>query len=868
MRPDKEIKRLFKEKASKSPEKYYATEVLKRLGFMRKRCSCGTWFWTVNKEQDHCGDAGCAGGFTLFDNNPCTKEMDYITLWKEFAKMFEKKGYSVLPRYPVVARWNPTMEFTIASIAAFQPYVVSGEVEAPAKRLVIPQFCLRFNDMDNVGITMSHLTGFIMIGQHQFLPKDEWDQEKAFSDIIDWLTKGLGLPYEEITFHEDAWAGGGNFGPCMEFFSRGVELGNQVYMLFEQDDYSPGGSKELKLKVLDMGMGHERNAWFSQGRGTIYDATFPTIIKKLKELTGFKYDKNYEELLERYTRYAAFLNLDEIDDIDKAWNRVAKEMNMSAKELRAKILPLSALYSVAEHARSLLFALTDGGLPSNVGGGYNLRMIFRRAQSFIDDQGWSEKVNIGEVAKYHAEYLKPLFPELLKEIDEVQSILEVEKKKYYENKRRSHQILKNEVKRSRKFDADRVVQLYDVFGIEPESIRLYLNSIGEESFKVPDNFYALVAEKHEQREQKAQTRRKKRFNIEDLPKTTVLYYDSYDYVDFESPVIRVVKVDREKKEDGDRDEYSGVILERTAFYPTSGGQEHDTGTLGGVNVIDVIKQDGIIIHILEKKVSWKRGEIVNGKVDIRRREQLAQHHTATHIINGVARSILGNHVWQAGAAKSEEKARIDITHYSPLTNDQLQRIEEEANKVVQLNLPIKKVVEQKNLAEAEYGFRLYQGGAVPGKEIRVVEIPGLDTEACGGTHLNTTGECGRIKILRSTKVQDGIIRIEFVAGETAKRMIEKEKEEVEELKRYLGVKDVKLIPDSAKLLFEMWKGAKKVKKKQKPFNREAFQRELVVYDGDILSETAKILQTQQEHILSTLKRFSKEIEEIEKVKKK
>jgi len=842
MRPDKEIKKWFKTEASKEPEKYYAVSVLKARGFERKHCSCGTWFWTVNKNQKHCGDANCAGGFTLFENNPCKKSMDYITTWKEFAKMFEKKGYAVVPRYPVVARWNPTMDFTIASIAAFQPYVVSGEVEAPAKRLVIPQFCLRFGDVDNVGITMSHMTGFIMIGQHMFLPKAEWDQPKAFSDIVDWLTEGLGLPYSEVTFHEDAWAGGGNFGPCMEFFSRGVELGNQVYMMFEQDD-SALGYKELKLKVLDMGMGHERNAWFSQGKGTIYDATFPTVLEKLKKATGVHEDK---ELIKRYIPYGAFLNLDEIEDINEAWTKVAEQVGVPAEELRIKIGSMTAIYSIAEHARSLLFALTDGGLPSNVGGGYNLRVIFRRAQSFIEEHGWQEKVKMKDVAKWHAEYLKPLFPELLADIEDVEKILEMEEKKYYENKRKSVQVLENEFKKNNQFDNDRLVLLYDVFGISPDTVKQYLKK-KEITLTVPDNFYALVAERHEQAEQKTQTRRETKLPLDGVPKTSILYYDSYDYVDFTAPVVKVLDHDK-------------VILERSAFYPTSGGQEHDKGTLDGIDVLDAIKQDGIIIHHLAQKVDWKPGTMVHGKIDIERRQQLAQHHTATHIINGAARKVLGNHVWQAGAAKTEEKGRIDITHYDILSDEELQKIEDEANKIVHLNIPLKKDVEAKNIAEAAHGFRLYQGGAVPGKEIRVVEIPGFDVEACGGTHLNLTGEAGTIKILKSTKVQDGIIRIEFTAGKAASKTVDQKGKELEEIMHFLKVKDEKLVPAAADHVFKVWKEARKAMKKKEPFDETTIKAHLTPFDGDVIAETAKRLQTQPQHILATLTRFRKESE--------
>ncbi|MBI2673593.1 alanine--tRNA ligase, partial [Candidatus Woesearchaeota archaeon] len=306
MLSDKEVKKEFRKKAWKNPEEYYAVSVLKENGFKRSTCKkCGKPFWSVVNSL-FCGDPACSGGFRFIESTPAKKPMDYIKTWETFASLFKKMGYTPIKRYPVVARWRDDTDFVQASIYDFQPFVVSGEVKPPANPLVVPQFCLRFNDIDNVGITGAHYTGFIMIGQHAFMPKEEWDQAKYFGDIYNWLKKGLGLPNEEITFHEDAWAGGGNFGPCMEYFSRGLELGNQVYMLYE---VTPSGYKELNLKVLDMGMGHERNSWFTQGKSTSYETTFPTVVKKLYEITGVKVD---EKLMEKFLPYSSYLNVDEV----------------------------------------------------------------------------------------------------------------------------------------------------------------------------------------------------------------------------------------------------------------------------------------------------------------------------------------------------------------------------------------------------------------------------------------------------------------------------------------------------------------------------------------------------------------------------
>ena len=834
--PDKEVKRWFKGEASKDPDKYYATKVLRDEGFKRGQCTeCGTYYWSTDESRETCDDPACSGGFRFFEDNPAKEPMDYVQTWKAFKRLFEQRGYTAIERYPVVARWRDDTDFVQASIYDFQPYVVSGEVDPPANPLVVPQFSLRFNDVDNVGVTMSHMTGFVMVGQHAFMPKEEWDQDKVFKDIYAWLREGLGLPKEEIVFHEDSWAGGGNFGPCMEFFSRGCELGNQVYMLYEQ---SEEGNKELPLKVLDMGMGLERVAWFTQGKGTIYDATFPPVIEKLRERTQVAYD---EELVKNYLPYASYLNADETEDVEGEWQRVAEATGKSVDELKSFVKPLAALYSVAEHARSLLVALTDGGLPSNVGGGYNLRVILRRALRFIDEYGWD--VSLYEVCEWHADYLKGLFPELSDNLPEVKAILEYEEKRYKEAKERNAKLVKRLVEKDEKLTTDKLIELYDSKGVAPEDVAKAASEAGK-TVEVPENFYALVAERHADEGKGAtSTGKEESLPLDDVPPTDALYYDHYDYVDFEGHVLKIID--------------NKVVLDRTAFYPTSGGQLHDKGTLGGVPVEEVYSQAApegkVIIHVLKEAPGFNEGDAVQGCIDLERRTQLAQHHTATHLLTGTCRRVLGDHVWQAGAAKTTEKSRLDITHYEQLSQEEIERIERVANEVVDENRPVYKSFMARDVAEAEYGFRLYQGGAVPGKRLRIVNIEGFDVEACGGTHLDVTGDIGHIKILKTSKVQDGVVRIEFVAGAAAEKALAHERQLLEESLAVVGGTERQL-PARAAELFQQWKKAKKGKLDE---YRLTAKEET---EGDPLTEASKVLKTQPEHVPKTLSRFSKDIE--------
>ncbi len=840
MLSDKDQKKEFKKSASENPDKYYATDVLKKNGFERKKCArCGTFFWTVNKNQKNCGDSACSGGFRLFLNNPCKRKLSYADVWLEFAKMFNELGYTPIDRYPVVARWNPTADFVMASIAAFQPFVISGEVEPPEKKLVIPQFSIRFSDIENIGITASHNTGFVMIGQHMFVSPDEWDQDKAFEDILKWLTDGLGLPFEELTFHEDAWAGGGNFGPCMEYFSRGVELGNQVYMMFEQ---TPNGPKGLEIKVLDMGMGMERNAWFSQATPTQHQAVYPIVVEKLLKKTGVIID---EELMKKFIPVSGMLNIDEADDINKAWNDVSKIVGMEAKKLKEKILPLAGVFSIADHTRTLLFALCDGALPSNVGGGYNLRMLVRRALSFVDKFGWD--IRLADVCSWHAKELEPIFPELKGSIKEVSKILDVERKKYEATKKNIKQIVLKIINTD--ITEDKLIELYDSNGILPEMIIEEAKKLGKD-IKMPDNFFGKVSQLHEKKEQAHATEKEEKLDLDRIPETEALYFDDYRFTAFESKALKII------------DDF--VILEETAFYPTSGGQLHDTGTLGGIKVIDVFKQGHVIVHKLEKEPKFKVGEKVSGVIDIEHRRQLAQHHTAAHIVNAAAREVLGKHINQAGAKKTKDKAHLDVTHYEQISEDDLEKIEKAANRIVESKAEIKKSFMLRKDAEKKYGMAIYQGGAVPGKNIRIVEIEGVDVEACAGTHLNTTDETGTIKILKSTKIQDGVIRLTFTAGNATAEVDSEQQSLIGEAAKLLGVKPNQ-VPARAQELFSKWKKARKAKKKKKEIRPEELKlTSTEKYDGDALAKTAEILKTQPEHIVNTIARFLRELEEFRK----
>ncbi len=831
---EKELKKFFKAIASKNPDEYFPTKELRQLGYIRKQCECcGNYFWTVLKERTLCGEPVCSGGFQVTTNNPAKVKLSFVGVWEKIVEILEPRGYLPIKRYPCVARWNPTSEFTIASISAFQPYVITSEVEPPAKKIIIPQFCLRFNDIENVGLTGSHNTGFVMIGQHVFVLPEEWNQGELFLDIHAFIHEGVGLAKEEITIHEDSWTGGGSFGCSLEFFSRGVELFNQVYTMFEQ---TLEGPQELKLKVLDMGLGQERVAWFSQGTPNMYEATFPYVLAKLRNLTKIEIDF---DLYNEFSRYSAYLNIDEVDDMDAAWEKVAKELKIDLDELHEKILPMTAIYSIADHARTLLFAINDGKLPSNVGGGYNLRVILRRALSFIDKFKWD--VDLSDVCRWHAEELKDIFPEVSERLDDLKKILIVEREKYYVTKRKANKILEKLLAKG-DISTETLIEIYDSRGINPEMVKETAKKFGK-IVKIPDNFYGLVVERHEKEEQMDTIQEEIKIDFNGALETKSLYYYDYTETTNTAKVLRIVD--------------NNVILDQSIAYPTSGGQLHDIGTINGQKFNNVVKQGNYIIHIFSEKPKFKEGEKVTVEVNKDWRTQLSQHHTATHIVNAAARFVLGDHINQAGAKKTMKHSTLDLTHFEQISREDLLKIENKANEIVEKAIDINLCFIPRSEAEKQYGMTIYQGGAVPGKNLRIVEIPGVDVEACGGTHLNNTSETGRIKIIKSQKIQDGVVRLTFTAGSATKELEVEDSQILYQLESLLKVGQSKIVGRVEELL-NKWKNLNKAIQTGKFNENDMVLNSNKTFELEPLTELSRILNTKKEEVPQKVKKLFNE----------
>jgi alanyl-tRNA synthetase len=738
-------------------KKYYLVDLFKREGFVRKKCeSCGKFFWTLNPDRKRCDDQPCSP-YTFIGSPPISRKFSYVDTWKAVASFFSKNGHAIVKRYPVVSRWRPDLYFTVASIIDFQR-VEGGKVvfELPTNPLVVPQMCLRFNDVPTVGVNGKHGTSFCMIGQTALANKEGYWKDRTIDLDFDLLTKTFGIKKEDISFDEDVWVGYGAFGYSLQYNVRGLETGNAVFTAFEgtSSKYVP-----LKEKVVDMGAGLERLTWLSQGTPTAYDSYLDHVLRRMKENNRLDYD---EALFRRYSSLAGDINLDEYRDLDEARIKIAKALGADVATLTRQFGAVEAMYAIADHSRSLLFAIADGMLPSNSGGGYNLRMIFRRARNFIDYHRF--KLDIPTIVGWHIDQLKGMYPELEEHRDDVVKVLQVEESRFASSSERVSKIVSSISSEGRSLSTDELIRLYDSDGVTPEELM-------EAGAKVilPEGFYEKVQARHLTREVEEPV---PQFDVRRIPPTKLWYYEEGAPLDFKAKVLKVF--------DG-----KYVVLDKTVFYPRGGGQEPDRGTIGNAKVVDIEKYGSVVIHKVEGSPPKPR-TLVQCHVDSRRRRRITQIHTATHIINGSSRQVLGPWVWQHSAFKEEDYGRIDITHFSHLTDAEVQKIEDLANEIVRRDLKVKNTFMPRTVAEQKYGFRLYQGGVVPGRLVRVVDIGGWDIEACGGTHATSTGEVGLIKITKAERVQDGVERLEFVAGEAAIEYMHRMDSELQELSDVLG----------------------------------------------------------------------------------
>ena len=688
-------------------------EFFHKNGFIRKKCSsCRAHYWTLDKNSELCGDQPCAK-FSFIGKPLGKKPLSLAEVRESFLAFFKKNGHIRITypetgeRCPVVARWRSDIYLTIASIADFQPHVTSGEVPPPANPLVISQPCIRLNDLEEVGVSGRHLTTFEMMGHHAFNKNvnEIYFKEETVRLCDEYFVNIIGIPRSKINYKEELWFGGGNAGPCLEVIAAGLEIATLVFMNMKEDDkgeFEIDGKKysQNPLNIVDTGYGLERIAWITQGTENIYDTAFPEMVIWLK-----KHSKNKSDLV--------------------------------------------SIYSLADHSKCLAFMLGDGIVPSNVKAGYLSRLIIRRSLRFLEKLKLNKSLKT--LVELQLDFLEKDFPSLKKRKKQIDEILDIETKKYKETLLKGEGLVKRILKDKKNIDENELITLYDTHGMPPDIVKNIAKSQNVD-IEIPANFESKVAELHTH-ETVDEKEEEIRLN---LPVTEQLYYIDHYIKDFDAKVIW-----KKKTNNG-----TEIILNKTAFYPEGGGQPADKGFIikneNKIPVKNVIKEDNSIIHIIDGDIDIY--ENVYGEIDWEHRYTLMKHHTGTHVVNGSLRKLLGEHIWQAGSQLGVNEARFDFSHYKSISDKEIKEIEDLANKFIKQAIPVEKKVMDRNSAEKTFGFRLYQGGVPPGNKIRVLNIPGLDVEACGGTHLNNISEIEKIRIIKSERIQDGVNRIIFAAG--------------------------------------------------------------------------------------------------------
>jgi alanyl-tRNA synthetase len=814
-------------------------------GHIRRTCSVtGLYFWTRDISRSTSGDTHedpyTFIGSPIIDGYPMRGKDLKDEMRKSFLNYFSSNNHTVIEPYPVIARWRDDIHLTIASIADFQPHVTSGQVPPPANPLCISQPCIRLTDVAAVGRSGRHLTTFEMMAHHAFnRPNDGevvyWiDQCVRFCD--DMLVDTFGINPMEITYVENPWSGGGNAGAALEVIVGGLELATLVFMNLEEhetgDVIIKGLSyREMDLQIIDTGYGLERFCWAAAGTPTIYEAIYPESVSWLKETIGFEsmvedlcLDVDTSALLSELSRLAGILNIDVGTDVESLYIKLIERLhelniNISVSELKRLTEPLSAIYAIPDHMHALCNMLGDGLVPSNTKSGYLARMLARRVCRMKSNLNLD--ITLLELGKHHMETNLDM-GNFMQTEEGILTLLDLEESRYYEMLRKGESAVKTAFqgisKDSLEVPDSILFRLSEERGINPEMAISISHKLGWKHLSVRVGLSADMADRNARlTKDAAKIKAKKSILSIDLAKTSQDYYLDTSKTNFNAQVLYCEEISTEQYSSlSFSNEVSEtpthlVVLDRTLFYPEGGGQLGDQGLFildsgHRINVLDTKIEDEVIIHFTNSELNVGP---INAEVNPLRRIQLMDHHTAVHIVGGAARKILGPHIRQAGSNKGQKYARIDLTHHSRMSRELLDLIEDEANNLVLSNPVIEKIVLSRADADSKFGFDIYQGGPPKHDLIRIIKIGDFDTQACGGTHHDKAGKIGELRIVRSSQVQDGVERLQIVAGDTAREHARQQERILSEASDILGVQTDDL-PRAVLKFFEEWKSQQKI----------------------------------------------------------
>ena len=694
---------------------------------------------------------------------------------EKFLSFFESKGHLRLPSFSLVPENDKSLLLINAGMAPLKPYF-KGELEPPRKRVTTCQKCIRTPDIDRVGKTARHGTYFEMLGNFSF---GDYFKHEATAWAWEFITTVLNLPVDKlwVTIYQaddeafDIWTkevgvapdrivrmgkednfweiGTGPCGPCSEiYFDRGekygcgspdcgvgcdcdrfVEFWNLVFTQFDRDE--SGNYNKLAHPNIDTGMGLERIACIMQGVDNLFEVdTVRNIMMKISSITGVHYGES------------------EKTDV--------------------------SLRVITDHIRSTTFMIGDGVQISNEGRGYVLRRLLRHAARHGKLLGVNEPF-LYKVCDTVIEENKSAYPELVEKAAYIKKVIELEEVRFNETINDGLNILNSYIEEMKKNDevqlpGDKAFKLYDTFGFP---LDLTLEILEEKALTVNVDEYERCMEEQREKARHGRGETDDAAWEKDEFKKKVMDFDKAEFVGYNTlecdSTIKVIGFGGDFRDTATSDDGNIIILlDKTPFYGESGGQVGDTGMIktegATITVTDTKKlADGKIMHICRVESGVvSAGDKAKCTVDSVRRAAIARNHSATHLMQKALKTVLGDHVQQAGSYVDESRLRFDFSHYEALTKEQISEVEKivnneiyNADEVICREMPIK---EAKKLgAMALFGEKY-------GEIVRVVKMGDFSVEFCGGTHVANTSNIGAFKIISETSAAAGVRRIEAITG--------------------------------------------------------------------------------------------------------
>lgn len=702
-------------------------------------------------------------------------------LRRMFLEFFESKGHLVLKSFSLVPHNDNSLLLINAGMAPLKAYFTGQEIP-PRNRVATCQKCIRTGDIENVGKTARHGTFFEMLGNFSF---GDYFKKEAIAWSWEFLTEVIGLDpdrlYPSVYLEDDEafaiwneqigipadrifrfgkednfWEhGAGPCGPCSEiFYDRGekygckdpdctvgcecdrfIEVWNNVFTQFDSD--GQGNYVELQNKNIDTGMGLERLATVVQDVSSIFDIDTMKAIR------------------------------DKVCEVAKVAYQVDPNKDVSIR-------------LITDHVRSVTFMASDGIIPSNEGRGYVFRRLLRRAARHGRLLGISGEF-LSEIAKVVIAESKDGYPELAEKREYILKILSIEEEKFNKTIDQGLEILSNMLKeleenKTKELSGEDAFKLYDTYGFPLDLTKEILEekgySLDEDGFKA-----AMEVQRETARSARGVT------NYMGAEETVYQQLDAgltskfvgYDKTSHSS-IVTALTTETELATELVAGQRGTIIVKETPFYATSGGQAADTGLIfitssanSSENVAEFIVEDTIklqgdkIGHVgrLSKGII-KQGDTVTLQINEEQRAFTAKNHSATHLLHKALRTVLGSHVEQAGSFVNKERLRFDFTHFSALSRDEIDRVEQMVNEQILKNISVNTNVMNIEEAKKEGAMALF--GEKYADNVRVVSMGNFSKELCGGTHVRTTGEITVFKILSENGIAAGVRRIEALTG--------------------------------------------------------------------------------------------------------